>query len=294
MRGILLHYNFESHQGLIRGEDGRRYAFYGEEWRSNGSPATGDELDFEAEGTGAYDIYVVRPAAATQRLHDARGDARASQARNSARAGNGANRGSGLATNGIAQRLLADWTVIIALVTLLGCLLPYISFGAGSQSLFGVGLEIGRAIDGMNQIESLGRAFAPTRGQAAQQQKPPKQVDMSAARWSLRLGYLLYIIPALSFGVIALGFMQRPLCKIVWLQGLSCILLPVVVPVLLSIAIYAQLPADLKQMMGRTGVRIDISFLGLGFWVIVLSGIAQILNLFGYIRKRPMDLIGSR
>jgi hypothetical protein len=285
MQGVLLHYNFETHQGLIRAHDGGRYAFYGEEWRSNSSPTIGDELDFEAEGTGAYDIYVVRPAGRRPELARARGPV--PQGNDLAVLSND------FTSSGAGQRLLADWTIIIALVTLLGCLLPYISFGAGSQSLLGIGFGIGRSVDGIQQMETLGRAFSlPTRGQTAQQ--PRRQIDMLGVRWSLRLGYLLYLIPILSVAVIALGFLQKPVRAVALAQGASCIVLPVVVPILLSFAIYSQLPADLRQIMDRTGVRIDISFLGFGFWVIVLSGMAQLLNSFGYIRKRPIDFMGSR
>ncbi len=47
MRGILIHYNAQSDQGLIRAEDGKRYAFYGQDWMSERRPSVNDEVDFE-------------------------------------------------------------------------------------------------------------------------------------------------------------------------------------------------------------------------------------------------------
>lgn len=277
MKGVLLHYNAESNQGLIRAEDGRRYAFNGPEWRSERRPTIGEEVDFEPRGTVAHEIYALKGAAPQVDL---------SRLRESVTQG-----ARDLGGSDVGQRFLARWTAIIALVTLIGCMLPFISFGGQSASLFGVGSEIGRAVDGLTQLENVGRMFG---GNSFNTRRPAVEPpSLSGARWTLRIGYLLYLIPILSFAVVAFELLSRPAGRLSMLQGIASIALPIAVPLLLAAAIYAQLPAELRQMTGQLR-GIDISFLGLGFWVMVLSGIAQIANVLGFIGKQPRDLMGSR
>ena len=281
MRGILIHYNFESHQGLIRAEDGRRYAFHGQEWRSNRKPVTGDDIDFEVQGTVAYDIYVIKPAVAPVDLSST-----VSQLSGSV------TQGARNLTSSDLGRRLSSWTVIIAIVTLLGCFMPFISFGGNQASLFGIGTEVGHAVDGLTQMEALGRMMnTPATGFGRPQQpQAQRSVDLSGLRWSLRVAYLLYLVPIATVAVICFALLNRKTGVAGLWQGLSALVLPILIPLLMSLAIYAQIPSELKQVLNGGGI--DVSFLGLGFWVLVLSGLAQMLNRFGVFKKQPWELVG--
>lgn len=57
MKGTVLGYDKEAGEGVIRGEDGRRYSFAGKEWKAERAPRGGIEVDFEACDGRAEAIY---------------------------------------------------------------------------------------------------------------------------------------------------------------------------------------------------------------------------------------------
>ena len=276
MRGVLLHYNDGTQQGLIRAEDGNRYAFAGSEWRSDRRPVVGDEIDFEIQGTTASDIYVSKAAASGVDLTRLRESIA------------GSTRGFG--DTAIGQRALGDWTLIIALIVLIGCFLPFLSFGRDSVSLFGVASGVGSVIETTIRLENLGALMT-----SSSRFKRPEPTRLSGVRWSLRLAYLLYLVPMLTLLLIALELLRRPSRRCLFWQGVTSVAMPIVVPLLMGFLIYSQLPTNLQQALARSGASaFDIGFMGIGFWVMVLAGIAQILNWMGKIKVAPRDLVGSR
>ncbi len=56
MKGHIIHFNKENKNGIIRGEDSKRYSFTSESVFYDGKINVGDETDFETDGTTAYDI----------------------------------------------------------------------------------------------------------------------------------------------------------------------------------------------------------------------------------------------
>jgi hypothetical protein len=64
MRGTVLGYEANNAAGAIRGEDGARYSFVRNEWKSAFKPAPGALVDFIASGADAREIYPVGSAAA--------------------------------------------------------------------------------------------------------------------------------------------------------------------------------------------------------------------------------------
>lgn len=287
MRGILIHYNPQSAQGLIRAEDGKRYAFYGQDWQSERRPSVNDEVDFEVDGTLAYDIYLLKagraPAPASSAPSVDLSKLRASVAQGA----------QDLGGNPFARRLLGDWAVLFAVLTLLGCLLPYLTIGGGlfnargeSASLLGVGKTIGQIVDVTYQMENLGRGF-----QQRNVQNNTRNVE--ALRWSLRIGYLLYLVPLIALWLIVAKVRGKAARNLAIVQGLSSILLPLLVPLLFSAAIYAQIPQEARQFTQNLGGLFNISFLGIGFWVMALAGLAQLLARF-VLRKAPIEFFGAR
>lgn len=62
MKGTILDYNPQNQNGLIAGEDGKRYVFVQHDWKNNIAPQNGQEVDFSPAGERAGEIYrIERP-----------------------------------------------------------------------------------------------------------------------------------------------------------------------------------------------------------------------------------------
>lgn len=57
MKGQILDYSVQTNTGTITGDDGKRYTFGGEEWKSEGTPVRGRVVDFDIEGDQAKGVY---------------------------------------------------------------------------------------------------------------------------------------------------------------------------------------------------------------------------------------------
>jgi TM2 domain-containing membrane protein YozV len=77
MRGQVLGVDRRTGDGMVSGEDGRRYSFTPTDWADRGEPAVGMLVDFETEQTRALSIFPVpgttpAPAAAEPELDNDR------------------------------------------------------------------------------------------------------------------------------------------------------------------------------------------------------------------------------
>ncbi len=63
MRGQVLGVDTRSGQGMVSGEDGRRYSFTQQDWAAGGEPAIGMQVDFETDQSRAVSIFPVPNAA---------------------------------------------------------------------------------------------------------------------------------------------------------------------------------------------------------------------------------------
>ena len=63
MRGHILGYSTETGEGLVSGDDGRRYRFTREAWPAPGSAVAGQHVDFEPQADEAVNIYPIPTAA---------------------------------------------------------------------------------------------------------------------------------------------------------------------------------------------------------------------------------------
>jgi TM2 domain-containing membrane protein YozV len=59
MRGQILGVDTRRGEGIVSGDDGRRYAFKPEDWAHQGEPAVGMYVDFEAQDTRALSLFPV-------------------------------------------------------------------------------------------------------------------------------------------------------------------------------------------------------------------------------------------
>lgn len=77
MRGRVLGVDARTGDGLVAGDDGRRYTFQPADWASRGEPAIGIEVDFDADDRRALSIYpipVATPPVAAQPAPPVRND----------------------------------------------------------------------------------------------------------------------------------------------------------------------------------------------------------------------------
>lgn len=65
MRGQVLGVDTRTGDGIVSGEDGRRYAFRPADWAARGEPAVGMEVDFEVHENRALTIFPVPGATAS-------------------------------------------------------------------------------------------------------------------------------------------------------------------------------------------------------------------------------------
>lgn len=63
MRGQVLGVDKRTGEGMVAGEDGRRYAFTPDDWAHRGAPSIGALVDFEAQENRALSIFPVPGAA---------------------------------------------------------------------------------------------------------------------------------------------------------------------------------------------------------------------------------------
>ena len=64
MRGQVLGVDTRTGDGIVVGDDGRRYAFRPRDWAAHGEPAVGMEVDFEANESRALSLFPVPGTAA--------------------------------------------------------------------------------------------------------------------------------------------------------------------------------------------------------------------------------------
>lgn len=62
MKGQLLDYSVQTNSGVISGDDGLRYTFFGSDWKDDVSPSRGMVVDFDTQDKNAVAIYQVLSA----------------------------------------------------------------------------------------------------------------------------------------------------------------------------------------------------------------------------------------
>ncbi len=68
MRGQVLGVDTRTGEGLVAGDDGKRYRFTPEDWAQRGEPAIGLKVDFEFEGDRALSVFPMPDAAGTRHV----------------------------------------------------------------------------------------------------------------------------------------------------------------------------------------------------------------------------------
>ncbi len=63
MRGQVLGVDMRTGEGLVAGDDGRRYRFTPDDWAQRGEPSIGGQVDFETDGDRALSVFPLPVAA---------------------------------------------------------------------------------------------------------------------------------------------------------------------------------------------------------------------------------------
>jgi TM2 domain-containing membrane protein YozV len=68
MRGQVLGVDTRTGEGLVAGDDGKRYRFTPEDWAQRGEPAIGIKVDFESDGDRALSVFPMPETSATRHV----------------------------------------------------------------------------------------------------------------------------------------------------------------------------------------------------------------------------------
>ena len=199
MRGIVLAYERESGAGLIRGEDGNRYGFRGQDWRERTAPLKGVSVDFEPDGPLARDIYIIMPA-------DGAGD-----------------REPVSFLVAIRSWILSHPEALVACLILVACGLPFYRFLGIETTLYQAPEILLRLSSGLERIRALA------------QQVPSAATAAAMIKMLLPGIYVLWIIPVLAAYVLYRALFDLPRLGLLRLLGLCALLLPVLIPLMVVV-----------------------------------------------------------
>ena len=117
MNGWIIHVDHATAAGLLRGKDGHRYSFDRTDWLSDQSPAVGDEVDFEPVSGAATEVYMIKRASLidVEREKEVAFESTNKLSINVEQ----------IVTAPPIMSVLNDWELLITVLTLLLCFLPY-------------------------------------------------------------------------------------------------------------------------------------------------------------------------
>lgn len=259
MEGKVLGYDAAAGTGAIKGADGARYTFATADWRGAAPAKPGDDVDFTVEGSTAKEIYTTRAG-----LNIDLGGI-----------------GDTIKAEGVAGIFLASWGPILAVATLIFCFFPFISVAGESENLFGV---VDKAGEVKAQLGGLGMMGAMLGGEET-------PAFIGVLKTLLGFYPLFYLIPLAAVWVLVYAFIKKPLRLPNLVHGGLSAGLPILLVIVGGLIVASSLPSEMREMMSRGGGD-GLSFgLGLGGWLIILAGAAQIAATLGYIKVTPASLI---
>lgn len=237
MDGTVLHFDPGGESGLIRGSDGERYAFARADWRSEGVPGPGDRVDFEIVEGRAAEVFRVAHAAAAPAPARPRED--------------------------VAAWVKRRPAMVMAVLVLAGCLLPFLSVPFFTMTLFS-----------LPSTASFFVSFAGAFGDGG----APGMAGIRAAVWSL---YLLYVIPAAAAWLIfreVTAAASRPTSLAVGIAGLLTPVVTAVVSTAIARASVPRAPPGAKADIPSPpdAVLQLLSFIGIGWMLIIVASIGLV------------------
>jgi hypothetical protein len=316
MQGSVLFFDRETRVGVVRGDDGRRYKFEPGDYVGGVAASAGDKIDFEPVEGRATEICVLRSGASGAAAETARNAVsevfKGIRKTTQSVASHIETKRAASSTDG-AQSLLnlafddpRDWRPVLAVFSILACLLPLVSFSGASTSLMGIGGLIGDLGILAEQLQltagilggagsGWGAGANPWGGGGntwggARPVANPLAEASSLLGWA-KVGYLLYLVPVLAAVVCFKGGRDASSSSMSLAHGVAC-LMPIV---LLTVAHVAYPIID--PVAARNAAALGISPLGVagfGAWLLVAIGAAQIMSGLGVISRSPASVMPRR
>jgi len=225
MKGKILGYDAEAGMVVLRGEDGGRYAFPLTDWRDRRSPRKGDEVDFEADGRRARDVYTT---AVGQPLD---------------------------AASVAPLSIVAGWEParFFLLRPVLSCaILVLIACFTGAYSIGDMRISLLQAPDLIGQMSVALDSLV-----AASGQDPAPRLGAGFTRVAFVLLLALYLVPLLAVLTIWRTFLGHRATALAKWTAFTAIVLPIGLPlVILAMVQFWVLPGlpDPGVRLGRSGV----------------------------------------
>ncbi|ESR22888.1 hypothetical protein [Lutibaculum baratangense] len=250
MRGSVLGYDAGAGVSVVRGEDGRRYAFAPTAWREQRPPRKGDLVDFEPAGARAEMVFLLTPPKDKERAGPDQGSLLARASRQP------------------TVRALLDRPVILAaLLVLLAGLAGVYRMGDESVSLYQV----------PDVIAGFARAFDALGADAGR----GADGTVLALRALAVVLLALYAVPLAAAGALWRELSGRPSGAWGRYGGLAAMVLPFLLPLIVIVATRLTLPE-----VDRTGLRLGgggiavppeafdvLQFYGMGTFLLLFAGL---------------------
>jgi uncharacterized membrane protein len=161
---------------------------------------------------------------------------------------------------------LRDKRALIATAIIAASFLPFSGAGSNATSLVGIQGQVNAA---KQALRLMGGMLGP-RGL-------PSIDDITGG---LNLLMILYLIPVSAVVVALMAFAARGTRFWGAVNGIMAIALPIAVPIIAGELFLAALPRELRILIDQQGGGVDFTSFGIGVWVIVALGAAQLLFSF--------------
>ena len=266
MDGKILGFDAAAGTGAIKAGDGSRYTFAAADWRGANPPKPGDDVDFEADGSVAKEIYPTKTGLNID-LSALGGAA------------------SGAASSGAGAAFLSSWAPILAVASLVLSLFPFMGANGQNENLFGVVEMAGtlkQMISGFSMMGQMGGMFG------GGEVEVPAFVGI--LKFFLTFYPLFYLIPLAAIWVLVFTFMGKPLRLPSLVHGGLAVGLPVVLIFVAFLAVSMSMPSEMREM-GGGGMG---GGLQIGGWLIILVGLVQLAEVFGILKVTPAGLLNKK
>jgi hypothetical protein len=258
MKGSILGRDEASGDWIIRGDDGNRYSFGASEWKGAAPPAMQEQVDFDADGGRAKQVFSLKKAgggaAAAANLGGLAGSI------NSALKDTSTPTPSGATFQSNPQGwFMQRPQVAAAILIIIGALVDnYLSLVSGQMNT------------ALGAVQQMSQIFGAAGGNA---------LFIQLGTFSL---YLLLLAPLLAIYVLFKEFTATSSAQVKVLTGLAGVILPIAVPIVAGLLIKMGMP---QSPFGGAGQGLNLLNIDLGFILVVGGGALMLANALGMVRS---------
>lgn len=269
MQGTILGYDNLKQCGVIRGDDGLRYNFLLNDWKSQGTPKEQDLVDFDVVEKNASEIYLLKR---TQSFSD---NAKKLQLHVRQKLEEGHLKPQDLLTKFDYSKLIEIMKqypfIILSTLIIIGCFGPFFDIKE-DFNLWGINSFISSYVDSIDVLSRFGML---------------ENVNNFLIKIAPRFLYLFYLIPLFSFLLLFKEIKKTSTNKNRIILGLSGALIPIGSFLLFIIFTFLSVSGDNKQIISGLfqngssnndfGIIDCIGILGWGYYFILVPSIIILL-----------------